>query len=220
MAGKPLRQSTPVKFYKEQTLRADKNDKKNKRSKRQDSRYNADSDKEWKPPIEGNYNNINSHNFSLQNEISGSYNVVNQQLGPQSIFSLTPRELADEWVHSSETIKKERKKRLRTGATVATITVLIIVLLLLANWRWDILRQMLNLESVSDFSVNVLASLVAAIITAPLSKFSWDLSTKKSRVELTNRERRMLIADRVRDLGVGAKEWKQLKRLANDKRAK
>lgn len=201
-------------------MRADKDDKKKKRSKRQDSRYNADSNKEWKPQIEGNYNNINSHNISLQNEISGSYNVVNQQLGHQSIYSLTPRELADEWVHSGETIKKERKKRLLTGAVVATITVLIIVFLLLAIWRWDLLPQTLKLENVSDFSGNVFASVIAAIITAPLSTFSWNLLNKKSRVELTNRDRRILIADRVRDLGVGTKEWKQLKRLANDKRAK
>lgn len=201
-------------------MRADKDDKKKKRSKRQDSRYNADSNKEWKPQIEGNYNNINSHNISLQNEISGSYNVVNQQLGHQSIYSLTPRELADEWVHSGETIKKERKKRLLTGAVVATITVLIIVFLLLAIWRWDLLPQTLKLENVSDFSGSVFASVIAAIITAPLSTFSWNLLNKKSRVELTNRDRRILIADRVRDLGVGTKEWKQLKRLANDKRAK
>ena len=201
-------------------MRADKDDKKKKRSKRQDSRYNADSNKEWKPQIEGNYNNINSHNISLQNEISGSYNVVNQQLGHQSIYSLTPRELADQWVHSGETIKKERKKRLLTGAVVATITVLIIVFLLLAIWRWDLLPQTLKLENVSDFSGNVFASVIAAIITAPLSTFSWNLLNKKSRVELTNRDRRILIADRVRDLGVGTKEWKQLKRLANDKRAK
>ena len=201
-------------------MRADKDDKKKKRSKRQDSRYNADSNKEWKPQIEGNYNNINSHNISLQNEISGSYNVVNQQLGHQSIYSLTPRELADEWVHSGETIKKKQKKRLLTGAVVATITVLIIVFLLLAIWRWDLLPQTLKLENVSDFSGNVFASVIAAIITAPLSTFSWNLLNKKSRVELTNRDRRILIADRVRDLGVGTKEWKQLKRLANDKRAK
>lgn len=195
-------------------MRDGKDDKKKKRSKRQDSRYNADSNNEWKPQIEGNYNNINSHN------ISGSYNVVNQKLGHQSIYSLTPRELADEWVHSGETIDKERKERLSSGAVAAVLTALLGIILYLTIWRWDLASRFVGIEGFSDFHIQVLASLFASLLVGALSKVSYVKSFARSRVEQTNRKRRKLINDRVKDLGVGAKEWKQLKQSATDKRAR